>query len=86
MGLVRALQFLADNSLQLATLVTDRHNQIAKYMAEVKPGIEHRYNVRMACIQGYVTLTYCLLSLTLTGIKKKLACLSKTKECSLIGE
>ena len=44
-GSVRALQFLADNSLQVATLVTDRHNQIAKYMAEVKPKIEHCYGV-----------------------------------------
>ena len=45
MGLVRALQFLADHSLRVVTLVTDRHNQIAKYMAEVKPEIEHRYDV-----------------------------------------
>ena len=45
LGLVRALQFLVDNSLQVATLVTDRHNQIAKYVAEVKPEIEHRYDV-----------------------------------------
>ena len=34
MGLVRALKFLANNSLQVATLVTDRHNQIAKYITE----------------------------------------------------
>ena len=39
MGLVRALRFLADHSLRVATLVTDRYNQIAKYMAEVKPAI-----------------------------------------------
>ena len=45
MGLVRALRFLVDHSLRVATLVTDRHNQIAKYMAEVKPEIEHRYDV-----------------------------------------
>ena len=45
MGLVRALQFLADNSLHVATLVTDRHIQIAKYMAEVKPDIEHLYDL-----------------------------------------
>ena len=45
LGLVRALQFLVDNSLQVATLVTDRYNQIAKYMAEVKPEIEHCYDV-----------------------------------------
>ena len=34
LGLVRALQFLTDNSLEVGTLVTDRHNQIAKYIAE----------------------------------------------------
>ena len=45
MGLVRALQFLDDNSLQVATLVTDRHNQIAEYMAEVKLEIKHYYDV-----------------------------------------
>ena len=45
LGLVRALQFLVDNLLQVATLVTDRYNQIAKYMAEVKPEIEHCYDV-----------------------------------------
>ena len=44
MGLVRALKFLADNSLRVATLVTDRHNPLAKYMAEVKPEIEHCYD------------------------------------------
>jgi len=45
MGLVRSLKFLCDSSIPVATLVTDRHNQIAKYMAEVKPEIEHRYDV-----------------------------------------
>ena len=44
MSLVRALKFLAGNSLHVATLVADRHNQIAKYMAEVNPEIEHRYH------------------------------------------
>ena len=44
-GLVNALKFLADNSIQASTLVTDRHKQIAKYMAEIKPDIEHRYDV-----------------------------------------
>ena len=44
-GLVNALQFLANTSLQVATLVTDRHKQIAKYIAEVMPDIEHRYDV-----------------------------------------
>ena len=34
LGLVRALQYLIDNSLEMVMLVTDRYNQIAKYIAE----------------------------------------------------
>ena len=45
MGLERALQFLADNSLHVATFAADRHIQIAKYMVEVKPDIEHLYGI-----------------------------------------
>ena len=30
-GLVRALQFLADNQVHIGTVVTDRHKQINKY-------------------------------------------------------
>ena len=45
LGLVRALQFLTDNFLEVGTLVTDRHNQIAKYIAEKKPEIKHLYDV-----------------------------------------
>ena len=50
MGLVRDLKFLVDNSLHVATLVMDRDNQIAKYIAEVKPEIEHRYDIILAYI------------------------------------
>ena len=39
MGLVKELKFLCDRSISVATLVMDRHNQIAKYMAEVMPEI-----------------------------------------------
>ena len=63
MGLVRALKFLADNSLQVATLVTDRHNQIAKYMTEVKPEVEHRYDVWHVSkgTSPKLMIAYCLL-------------------------
>jgi len=40
--LVNALKFLVDNSLQIATVVADRHKQIAKYMAEI-------LNIGMMC-------------------------------------
>ena len=44
-GLVKALKFLADNSVQVETLKPDWHKQIARYMREQKPSIDHRYDV-----------------------------------------
>jgi len=44
-GLVNAFKFLAGNSLEVSTLVIDRHKQIAKYVAEVKPDIKHRHDM-----------------------------------------
>ena len=44
-GLVKALKFLDNKSVQIETLVTDRHKQIAKYMREHKPSVDHRYDV-----------------------------------------
>ena len=43
-GLARALQFLSTNSLQVATLITDRHKQISKFVSTQYPNIEHRYD------------------------------------------
>ena len=63
LGLVRALQFLADNSLPVATLITDRHNQISKYMAEVKPDIDHHYDVWHVS-KGMLLLVYLQTLLT----------------------
>ena len=87
LDLVRALKFSADNSLLVATLITDRHNQISKYMAEVKPDIDHHYDVwhvsKSMLLLVYLHRSYLL---TLTGIKNKLAHLANNKECSLIGE
>ena len=44
-GLVKVLKFLDDNSVQVKTLITDWHKQIAKYMREQKPSTDHRYDV-----------------------------------------
>ena len=44
-GLVRALNFLTDNQVQIGTIITDRHKQINKYLREKHPSIEHRYDV-----------------------------------------
>ena len=44
-GLVKALKFLADSSVQVETLITDRHKQIARYMREQKPSIDHCYDL-----------------------------------------
>ena len=44
-GLVRALHFLADNQIQVSTVVTDRHKQISKYLRTEHPDIVHQYDV-----------------------------------------
>ena len=44
-GLVRGLHFLEENDLQIGTVITDRHKQINKYLSEVYPDVEHRYDV-----------------------------------------
>ena len=31
--------------MQVETLITDRHKQIAKYMREHKPSVDHHYDV-----------------------------------------
>ena len=41
----RAIEFLSVNSLNINTLVTDRHNQISKFVCKKHPSIEHRYDV-----------------------------------------
>ena len=44
-GLVSALKYLDNSSVQIGTQVTDRHKQIAKYIKEHKPLVYHRYDV-----------------------------------------
>ncbi len=42
-GLIRTLQFLSDAGVQLDSLTTDRHGQIAKYMRENHPELAHYF-------------------------------------------
>ena len=85
LGLVRALQFLTDNSLEVATLVTDGHNQIAKYIAEKKPEIKHLYDVWY--MSKSMWFNYTLQDIhSCKLLQKKMSSLAKTKECSVIGE
>ena len=44
-GLVRALEFLSNKSVDVSTLVTDRHKQICKYVRKTHPDINHRYDI-----------------------------------------
>ena len=53
-GLSRAIEFLSANSLDIQTLVTDRHKQIAKFISDKHPTIEHRYDVWHVC-KGMLT-------------------------------
>ena len=44
-GLVRAMNQLEEEGLQIERLVTDRHVQIAKWVKETHPEIDHRYDI-----------------------------------------
>jgi hypothetical protein len=44
-GLKRSILHLQSNNLEISTLITDRHLQIAKWMREVHPEIDDRFDV-----------------------------------------
>ena len=44
-GLCRRIEFLSANALDITTLVTDRHNQISKFVGKKHPSIEYRCDV-----------------------------------------
>ena len=44
-GLHRVLEFLKERDIQVGVLVTDRHQQIAKWMREVHSSVKHYYDV-----------------------------------------
>ena len=44
-GLCQTLKFLGDNSLDVGMLISDRLEQINKFMRLQYPDIEHRYDV-----------------------------------------
>ena len=44
-GLARGLTKLSEMGVEVGSLVTDRHAQIAKWVRETCPGIDHRYDV-----------------------------------------
>lgn len=44
-GLVRVIEFLRKKKFKVATLMTDRHKQIAKWVWESIPRTDHRYDI-----------------------------------------
>lgn len=44
-GLSRALDSLDEKEVTVGTLVTDRHPQVAKWLRENYPDIDHRYDI-----------------------------------------
>ena len=44
-GLVRAINNLQENGLEINILVTDRHRQIAKWIRETLSNVKHYYDV-----------------------------------------
>ena len=84
-GLSRALLFLADNSVQVGMLVTDRHKQINKFLNKKYPQIEHHYDVWHASKGKFINeeITNILVIILL---KKKLTKLSQYKDCNIVGD
>lgn len=48
-GLIRSLDFLERSGVKVASLVTDRHTQVQKFIREEKPDIQHYYDVWHLC-------------------------------------
>lgn len=44
-GLKRCVSFLQGEGVEIASLVTDRHSQVKKYMRENHPEINHMFDV-----------------------------------------
>ena len=44
-GLKRAMEKIYDHNLSIATIVTDRHMQISKWLRESHPDTKHYYDV-----------------------------------------
>lgn len=64
-GLARGLTKLAEMGVEVGSLITDRHTQVAKWMRENHPGIDHRYDVWHIA----------------KGISKKITAIGKLKDC-----
>lgn len=44
-GLVRGIQFITDNNLEVETLITDRHSQVTKWVRENIKKTIHKYDL-----------------------------------------
>ena len=44
-GLIRSINFLTSNNLEIGTIVTDRHIQINKWIRENMLGVQHFFDV-----------------------------------------
>ena len=89
-GLSRALQFLINqHHLNIATLITDRHKQVSKFLCNKYPEIEHQYDI-WHISKGTLVIKIIVLFFPYVhhnkGLKKKLLKLSKYKDCELIAE
>ncbi|XDV11893.1 hypothetical protein PO909_000688 [Leuciscus waleckii] len=67
-GLIRSLEFLEKSGVKVASLVTDRHTQVQKFVREQKPDIDHFYDVWHLC----------------KALTKKMDAMSKEKDCNKV--
>ncbi|CAM4735368.1 unnamed protein product [Leuciscus chuanchicus] len=65
-GLIRSLYFLENSAVKVASIVTDRHSQIQKFLRIERNDIEHFYDVWHVA----------------KGVSKKVEALAKMKDCN----
>lgn len=67
-GLARSIAFLQEELLSIDTLITDRHRQIARWIADTIPGCRHLYDIWHVA----------------KGVRKKLQSIAKEKDCEVL--
>lgn len=86
-GLQWVLRHLQENGLTTKVLVTDRHQQINKWIRENYPCIKHYYDIWHVAKGMLNFLTFCSMhDCVITGFRKKLEAVAKQSGCELIGK
>ena len=82
---------LSANLLSIITLITNRHNQISKFVSKKHPTIEHCYDFwhvsKGIIMDTESSFKSCIIHMHITaGVKKKVVKLGNYKDCNFINK